>query len=114
MNGTPKTISGPAYLTGSAADVYTPPASTIITMIRQIHLANTDASAAMTVTLYRGGTGGSTGGTELCKGLSIPAAETRDLFFDDLVMKSTDFLSGLASTTNKVAITVIGHQIVTP
>lgn len=113
MNGTPKTISGPAYLAASAADIYTPPASTIITMIRQIHIANVTGAAA-TATLYRGATGGSTGGTELCKALNVPANEVRDIFFDDLVMKSTDFLSGLGSTASTLTITVIGHQIVTP
>lgn len=113
MNGTPKVISGPAYVAASATDVYTPPASTIISIIRQIHLANVTSSSA-TVTLYRGGTNGSTGGTELCKGLAVAANEVRDLFFDDLVMKSTDFLSGLASAGSTITITVIGHQIVTP
>lgn len=113
MNGTPKTISGPAYVGSSVADIYTPPASTIISLIRQIHLANVTTSA-ITVTLYRGATGGSTGGTELCKNLSIAAGEVRDLFFDDLVMKSTDFLSGIASAGSSIVITVIGHQIVTP
>lgn len=113
MNGTPKVISGPAYLAASVADIYTPPASTIITLIRQIQLANVTTSE-QAVTLYRGGTGGSTGGTELCKLLPIAAKEVRNLFFDDLVMKSTDFLSGLAGAGSAVTITVIGHQVVTP
>ena len=45
MAGTLKKISGPAYLAAAAADIYTPAASTIYTVIRQIHVANKTAGA---------------------------------------------------------------------
>ncbi len=112
MAGQLKRISGPAYLGNSAADVYTPPASTIYTVIRHIHLANTDTSSR-TASLYVGATGGSAGGTELLKGKSIAANDVLDLYFSPgLKMASTDFLSGLADSASKVAITVMGEQVV--
>lgn len=113
MNGTPKVFAGPAFLALNSTDIYAPAASTIIGLLRQIHLANA-TNAAQTATIYRGGTNGAVAGTELCKAVPIPANEVRDLFFDDLVMKSTDFLSGNASAVNSVTVTLIGHQIVTP
>ncbi len=111
MNGTLKKIAGPAYLAASATDIYTPPASTIYTIIRQIHLANV-TSGPVTHTLYVGGSGGSAGGTELYKGESIPANSSVDKFFDGLKMTSTDFLSGLASAGSSITITVTGYQVV--
>lgn len=108
MAGTLKRISGPAYLASSAADIYTPPASTIYTVIRQIRLANV-TSGAVTYTLYVGGTGGSTGGTELAKAVSLAANSPVDIFLN-LRMASTDFLSGLASAGTSITITVMGEQ----
>lgn len=110
MPGTTKRISGPAYLSDAAANVYTPPASTIKTNIRQIHLANVTA-APVTATLYVGATGGSTGGTEILPETSIPANVPYDMFFNPaLPMLSTDFLSGIAGAADSVTITVIGDQ----
>jgi len=110
MAGTIKRIAGPAYLASSAADVYTPPASTILTIIRHIHVANVTAGA-VTFTLYVGGTAGSTGGTELMKGHSIAANAEFD-YYCILRMASTDFLSGLASAGTSLVITVEGEQVV--
>jgi hypothetical protein len=110
MQGAIKRISGPAYMGSSVADIYTPPASTILTVINQIRIANVTAGA-VTYTLYVGGTGGSTGGTELAKGVSIPANSVVDLYFSPgLKMSSTDFLSGLASAGSSLTITVMGKQ----
>ncbi len=110
MQGALKRISGPAYLAAAAADIYTPPASTILTQINHIHLANVTAGA-VTYTLYLGATGGSAGGTELAKGVSIPANSVADLYFSPgLKMSSTDFLSGLASAGSSITITVMGKQ----
>ncbi len=110
MAGTLKRIAGPAYLAAAAADIYTPPASTIYTVIRHIHIANVTAGA-VTFTLYVGATGGSAGGTELFKAYSIPANSSFDQFFSPgLKMLSTDFLSGLASAATSLTITVIGEQ----
>lgn len=109
--GTPYQIAEPAYLANAAANIYTPPASTFYTYITQIHLANTDSSAR-TFTLYVGATGGSTGGTELYKGVSIAANTSVDYFFTPAkVMKSTDFLTGLASQASTITITVLGYRV---
>lgn len=110
MAGTLKRISGPAYLANAAADIYTPPASTIYTVIRHIHIANVTAGA-VTFTLYVGATGGSTGGTELFKGYSVAANSTFD-YYTVLKMVSTDYLTGLASAATSLTITVEGEQVV--
>ncbi len=110
MQGAIKRISGPAYLAASVADIYTPPASTILTVINHIRIANV-TNTPITYTLYLGGTGGSTGGTELAKGVSVPANSVENLYFSPgLKMSSTDFLSGLASVASSLTITVMGKQ----
>lgn len=106
--GTPKRIAGPAYLANAAADIYTPPASTIFTIIRHIHVAN-KTGGAVTFTLYVGATGGSAGGTELFGAKSVPANDVYD-WYGALKMLSTDFLSGLASAATSLVITVSGEQ----
>lgn len=111
MAGTIKRIAGPAYLAASATDIYTPPASTIYTIIKHIHVANV-TSGAVTFTLYVGTTGGSTGGTELFKGYSVAANSTFD-YYCQKKMASTDFLSGLASAGTSLTIVVEGEQVVT-
>lgn len=93
---------GPAYLAASAADIYTPPASTIYTVIRHIHIANVTAGA-VTFTLYVGATGGSAAGTELFKGVSI-AGNSYFPYYMSMKMLSTDFLSGLASAGSSLTI----------
>jgi len=110
--GTLKRISGPAYLAASATNIYTPPASTIYTVIKHIRLVNKTAGA-VTATLYVGATGGSSGGTEVLEAKSVAAHDYLDLFFSPgLRMDSTDFLSGLASAGTSIAITVMGEQVV--
>lgn len=112
MAGTLKRISGPAYMGASAADIYTPPASTILTVIRQIHIANV-TNGALTFTLYVGATGGSVGGTELEKAKTIAANDVFNEFYSPgLRMASTDFLSGLASAGTSLVITIMGEQSV--
>lgn len=109
--GTLKRISGPAYLTASAANVYTPPNAAVSTVIKHIRLVNTD-TVARTPTLYVGATGGSTGGTEILKDKSIAAKDTLDIYFSPgLRMESTDFLSGLADSASKIVITVMGEYV---
>lgn len=108
MAGTFKRIAGPAYLTNAAADIYTPAASTIYTVIRHIHIANVTAGA-VTFTLYVGATGGSAAGTELFKAKSVAANDVYD-WYGTLRMASTDFLSGLASAATSLTITVEGEQ----
>jgi hypothetical protein len=105
-------LAGPAYLANSATNIYTPPTSSQVTLrtyITQIHLANV-TSGAVTWTLYIGGTGGSTGGTEIGKGVSIAANTNSDLYFGDgIEMITTDFLSGLASASSSITITLFGY-----
>ena len=110
MAGALKRIAGPAYLAAAAADIYTPPASTIFTVIRHIRVVNKTAGA-VTFTLYVGATGGSAGGTEIAEAKSIAAHDYLDIFFSPgLKMIRTDFLSGLASAAKSLVITVLGTQ----
>lgn len=110
MSGTLKRIAGPAYLAAAAANIYTPPASTIYTVIKHIRIVNPTAGA-VTATLYVGATGGSAGGTEILEAKSIAAHDYLDIFFSPgLKMISTDFLSGLASAATSLAITVMGEE----
>jgi hypothetical protein len=110
MAGTLKRLAGPAYLSNAAADIYTPAAATIYTVIRQIHIANV-TGGAVTFTLYIGATGGSAAGTELFKAHSIAANSEFD-HYCNRKMLSTDFLSGLASAATSLTITVDGEQYV--
>lgn len=104
--GTLKRIAGPAYISNSAANIYTPPASTISTTITHIHIANVSASD-VTFSLYIGATGGSAGGTQLAGGYTVVANSTWD-YYGDLLMLSTDFLTGVASAATSLVITVEG------
>lgn len=113
MPGSPKRLAGPAYLSTSAADVLTTPSSGQMYEITHIHVANEDSSAR-TFDLYIGGTGGSTGGTSIYKGKSVPANDGVDWYSPGLVMKNGDYLSGLASSASKLAITVIGRHSIIP
>jgi hypothetical protein len=111
MAGTAKRLAGPAYIAASATNIYTPAASTIQSILRHIHIANVTGTAA-TFSLYVGGTGGSTGGTELFKTYSVAANSTLD-WYGYLPMASTDFLVGICETgASKLTITVSGDQVV--
>lgn len=108
MAGAIKRISGPAYLSNTAVDIYTPPNSAVYVVINQIHIANTDSVAHM-FTLYIGATGGSTGGTELARAVSVAPNTVYDLYWNPgIKMISTDFLTGLADGASKLTITVLG------
>jgi hypothetical protein len=112
MPGTLKRIAGPQYLPSTAADVYTPPASTIYTVIKHIHVANKTGAAA-TFSLYISPTtGGTTGGTEIVSQKTVPANDYVDLFWAGLKMESSDFLVGVASAATTLTITVTGEQFV--
>lgn len=108
MAGTLKRLAGPAFLAASATNIYTPPASTIYTVIRHIHVANI-TSGTVTFNLFVGGTGGSTSGTELFKSQQVGAFATFD-YYCTLRMASADFLTGLASIGSSLVITVEGEQ----
>jgi len=110
LAGQLKRISGPAYLAAAAADIYTPPAATIYTVIKHIRIANKTAGA-VTFTLYIGATGGSAGGTEIDGAKSVPANDHLDMYFaPGIKMLSTDFLTGLAGAATSLTITVMGEQ----
>lgn len=108
MAGTVKRIAGPAYLANSVANIYTPPSSDVYVLINQINLANVTAGA-VTATLYVGATGGSAAGTELLKGLSVAANSVQPFYYSPgLKLTSTEFLTGLASASSSLVITVMG------
>jgi len=112
MAGTLKVLAPIAYLTNAAANIFTPAAATIYSVVFHIHLVNVTGAAA-TATLYIGATGGSAGGTEILKAKSIPANDVFDLYFPKgRKMVSTDFLSGLASASTSITIEVMGEQFV--
>ncbi len=110
LSGQLKRIAGPAFLAAAAADIYTPPAATIYTVLKHIHVANVTAGA-VTFTLYIGATGGSAAGTELFKGYSVAANSAFDHYCNRKLV-STDFLSGLASGASSLVITIDGEQVV--
>jgi hypothetical protein len=112
MAGTLKKIAGPAFIAAAATDIYTPPAATIYTIIRHIHIANVTAGA-VTVSLFVGATGGSAAGTEILDAYSVAAHDVLDLFFSPgMKLLSTEFLSGLDGAGNALVITVMGEQVV--
>lgn len=110
MSGQLKVLASVAYLANAAANIYTPAAATIYAVIRHIHLANV-TTGAVTFTLYVGATGASVGGTEIFKGVSIPANSSYD-WYTSRKMLSSDFLVGLASASSSITIEVLGEQYV--
>jgi hypothetical protein len=100
---------GPAFLAAAVADIYTPPASTLYTVIYHIHIANV-TGGAVNFTLYKGATGGSAAGTELFKQKNVAANDVYDWYCTEK-FKSTDFLTGLASAANSLTITVEAERV---
>lgn len=109
MAGTLKRLAGPAYVSNAAADIITSPAATLYDEVRHIHLVNKDASTR-TVTIYVGATGGSAGGTELFKDLSLAVAGVYDYYCLMRLLGGTDYLSGVASAASAIVITVEGYR----
>jgi hypothetical protein len=108
--GAIKKLAGPAYVASSATNIYVPSSALIYATIRHIRLVNKD-SAARTVTLYIGATGGSAGGTEILKDWSIAVAGEKDLYFPaGIKVLSTDFLTGIASSASAVTVLVMGEE----
>lgn len=108
MPGTPFR-TGPAYLATTSENVYNPAANTYA-LVRQIHVANTNASARA-VSLWLGATGAEAGGTEIIKGKSIAGNdEWNEYYPSGKKMTSTEFLVGLSSVdATSLVITVIGE-----
>ncbi len=109
MAGQPFVV-GPVFITNSAANISTVnPSANTYRLVRQIRIVNTN-TVALTVTLYKGLTGGSAAGTEILETYSIPAHDEKNIYYPAGEKYTTsDFLSGLASTTNKAVITVSGE-----
>jgi hypothetical protein len=111
-DGTLKRITGPGYIPLVAANIYTPPASTMYVVINQIHVVNT-TSSTVSFSLYIGATGASAAGTEIEKSYPVPAnRDWQRSFFPGIRMASTDFLTGSASVASALTITVMGTQAV--
>ena len=115
----PRTINGPATIvvtavgsnipTGGSGSALINPAANTFWVVKHIRLTNTD-STARTVTLYKGATGGSANGTQLCSAKSIPANDVVDLYFPSGDRWTTaDFMSGFASTASVVTIECFGE-----
>jgi len=102
-------LAGPSYLAASAANIYVPPSSSYVGIVRHIHLCNVTASPA-TFSLYVGATGGSAAGTELFKTFSLAANSTYD-YYCALRLLSTEFLTGLCVTgANTITVVVEGEE----
>lgn len=108
---------GPTRITNAAANYLNPPAasggvgitSAQVAFVKTITLINTD-SVARTVSIYKGATAGSAGGTEIIPAAtSIAAGAQQQFTFDNLRFEAADFLSALASTTNVVDIIITGE-----
>lgn len=107
----------PQYLGSSAANIlngaisslagpvgFTPTQPYII--VKHVRIINVD-TAARTVSLYKGLTGGSAGGTEVFwpAGYSLGAKSFQD-WYGQMRFDAADFLSGLADVANKVVIQI--------
>lgn len=74
-------------------------------VVNHIRIVNTD-TVAHTITLYKGATAGSAGGTEFAfKAVSIPANSYVD-WYGKTRFDAADFLSGLADVTNVLTINI--------
>lgn len=115
--GTPALLAGPAYMSNTATNIYTPDAAPISDVITQIHITSV-VTTQQTFSLYIGGTGGSAGGTQIESGFTLgPAGSTTTpgpdydkTFYPGIPLTSTQFLTGQASTTNALVITVVGYK----
>ena len=117
-------ISGPAFLTITMADIYTPPASTIYTIIRHIHVANEakeDASFDLRIATQTASNGfvngiglfGGAGQDGLGRfGVHVPGEDYFDWVTPGLRMDSGDFLIGRSNVNYHLVITVMGERYV--
>lgn len=114
MAGTPKRLVGPVALTTTyTTDIFTPPASTIYSVVTMIHIAE-KAGTGATFRLYLGATGANAAGTELYYNVAVASGSYFDAYFNNLVLKSTDFLVGGASAATTLTISIFGYQVVVP
>lgn len=105
MADTLKRLAGPDDIPNSSTDVYTVPSATTAA-IRNIHIANTTASAA-TIRLSIGTIGV---GTALLYDFSVPANGTYD-WSGLIVMAATEVLKAQGGTNNALCLTVSGVEV---
>lgn len=109
MAGTIKKLYGPAFVANAAANIYNNASALLFTVIRKMHFANV-TGAPVTIRIYVGATGGSAAGTQLYYDYAI-AANGEFNVYGALVLTSTDFLTGLASSASAVVVTLEGELI---
>jgi hypothetical protein len=107
----------PAYVPGAAGNLLNPGTSTggvgftstnPYIIVKHIRLMNKDTNAHV-VTLYKGLTAGSAGGTEFAfDAVSIPAKQYVD-WYGQARFDSADFLSGIADAASQVTINIEGE-----
>ncbi len=100
MAQTPTRIVGPQLVTNSAATVYTVPGATT-TILRNIHVANTSASAA---TFFLS-LGTDAAGKRLFSGQTIPANGSLD-WTGNIPMAAAEILQSYSGTTNVLSVTI--------
>jgi hypothetical protein len=102
-----KRLGGPSQLTASSAIYYTVPSATT-TIVKQIILANTTASAkTVTVRLYTSGTENNT--FDILSAVSIAANETI-AFSCSMVMAATETVKAFCSSSTSVNIAIFGIE----
>jgi len=108
---TPQRLITPVQLSGSAATVYTVPASTT-TQINEIILTN-DTTSAVTCTLYLVESGGSAGVTNLLLNAKNIPTDGSPLIYDfsQLFMNAGDTVQALGSAANQVGIHITGVEL---
>jgi hypothetical protein len=74
-------------------------------LVKHIRLINSD-TANRTVTLYKGGTGGSTGGTQFAFAGVVIAANSYVDWYGEARFEAADFLTGVADAASKVIINI--------
>lgn len=79
-------------------------------IIYGVTLSNNTASAA-TVTMYMGATGANASGTELMKGLSVPANSVANYYWPGgLNVAQADFIVGGSGTATAITAVFTGEQ----
>lgn len=74
-------------------------------IVKHIRVVNNDA-AAHPLNLYKGATGGSSATTALAVAQSIPANSAVDVYYGQMRLDSTDFLSGFSDVANKLVLLI--------
>ena len=95
LNGAVGSLAGPVGFTMTQPYI----------LVKHIRLNNKDSSAH-TVTLYKGATGASAGGTEFAFAAVSVAAKSYADWYGEARFDSTDFLTGIADAASQVVINI--------